>query len=202
MTIVYKGIHRKTTDVLDDYGQAQYLQNVRLRRVGELGRRAGLGKSTMARLDGPVQFMIGAWSNVPFIVNGTGGDVTGNAEPLLWWIGGTLPIPDGHSCARYSVSTSGTVSDVGDFPPLPRRACAGTVTVTGMESGGCRGADYGYQFTISADGVAILTSGCLVNDSAFAAIPAGASLIQFLVMGGCSSPGAPVGSWQISLSAP
>lgn len=95
MTIVYKGIRRKTTDVLDDYGQAQYLQNVRLRRVGELGRRAGLGKSTMAQLAGPVQFMIGAWSNVPFIVNGTGGDVTGNADPLAYWTAATMRIPAG-----------------------------------------------------------------------------------------------------------
>ena len=36
MTIVYQGIRRKTTDVLNDYGQAHYLQNVRLKRVGEL----------------------------------------------------------------------------------------------------------------------------------------------------------------------
>ena len=95
MTIEYKGIRRKTTDVLDDYGQAHYLQNVRLKRVGEMGRRAGLGKSTMAQLAGPVQFMIAGWSNEPFIVNGTGGDVTGNANPLAYWTGATLRIPDG-----------------------------------------------------------------------------------------------------------
>lgn len=95
MTILHKGIRRKTTDVLDDYGQAHYLQNVRFKRVGELGRRAGLGKSTMAQLAGPVQFMIGAWSNEPFIVNGTGGDVTGTSDPLPLWTAATMRIPDG-----------------------------------------------------------------------------------------------------------
>lgn len=95
MTILHKGIRRKTTDVLGDYGQAHYLQNVRLKRVGEMGRRAGLGKSNMAQLAGPVQFMIGAWSNVPYIVNGTGGTVTGNEDPLARWTGATLRIPDG-----------------------------------------------------------------------------------------------------------
>lgn len=95
MTILHKGIRRKTTDVLDDYGQAHFLQNVRLKRVGELGRRAGLGKSTMAKLNGPVQFMIGGTSNEPYIVNGTGGTVEGNADPLPYWTGGTLRIPTG-----------------------------------------------------------------------------------------------------------
>ena len=95
MTILHKGIRRLTTDVLDDYGQAHYLQNVRLKRVGEMGRRAGLGKSTMAQLAGPVQFMIGAWSNVPYIINGTGGSVTGEEDPRALWTGATMRIPDG-----------------------------------------------------------------------------------------------------------
>ena len=95
MTIQYKGIRRKTTDVLDDYGQAHYAQNVRFRRIGELDRRSGIGKSNMAQLAGPVQFMIGGWSNEPFIVNGTGGDVTGNSDPLAYWTAATMVIPDG-----------------------------------------------------------------------------------------------------------
>lgn len=97
MTIQHKGIRRKTTDVLDDYGQAHYLQNVRLKRVGELGRRAGLGKSNMAQLAGPVQFMIGAWSNAPFMVTGTGGDVTGTEDPLALWTAATMRIPGGQA---------------------------------------------------------------------------------------------------------
>ena len=95
MTIEYKGIRRRTTDVLSDYSQAHYLQNARLKRIGELGRRAGLGKSTMAKLTGPVQFMIGSWNYEPYIVNGTGGDVTGNSDPLAKWTGSTLRIPEG-----------------------------------------------------------------------------------------------------------
>ncbi len=95
MTLLCKGIRRRTTDVLDDYGQAHYLQNVRMKRVGEVGRRAGLGKSTMAQLAGPVQFMIAGWSNEPFIVNGTGGSVTGNADPLAYWTAATMRIPGG-----------------------------------------------------------------------------------------------------------
>ncbi len=95
MTIEYKGIRRKMTAVLEDYGQAHYVQNARFKRVGELGRRAGIGKSNMAKLAGPVQFMIGAWSSDSFIVNGTGGDVTGNADPLAYWTGATIRIPGG-----------------------------------------------------------------------------------------------------------
>lgn len=95
MTILHKGIRRKTTDVLADYSQAHYLQNVRFKRVGELGRRAGLGKSTMAQLAGPVQFMIGCWSNESFIVNGTGGDVSAEEDPLPLWSDNVLVIPIG-----------------------------------------------------------------------------------------------------------
>jgi hypothetical protein len=97
VTILHKGIRRKTTDVLDDYGQAHYLQNVRLKRVGEMGRRAGLGKSNMAQLAGPVQFMIGAWSNESFIVSGTGGSVTGTEDPLAYWTAATMRIPGGQA---------------------------------------------------------------------------------------------------------
>jgi hypothetical protein len=126
MTIVYQGIRRKTTDVLDDYGQCQYLQNVRLKRVGELARRAGLGKSTMAQQAGPVQFMIGAWSNVPFIVNGTGGNVFGEEDPLAYWTAATM---------RKIIGTTGQptaphINSVAASPASPRPYPAGTITFT------------------------------------------------------------------------
>lgn len=127
MTIVHKGIRRKTTDVLDDYGQSHYLQNVRLKRIGEMGRRAGLGKSTMAQLAGPVQFMIGAWSNEPFIVNGTGGTVTGNSDPLPLWTGATMRIPDGQvgqPAAPVIVSVTAT--------PATGAYVVGAVTMTAV----------------------------------------------------------------------
>jgi hypothetical protein len=126
MTIVYQGIRRKTTDVLDDYGQCQYLQNVRLKRVGELARRAGLGKSTMAQQAGPVQFMIGAWSNVPFIVNGTGGNVFGEEDPLAYWTAATM---------RKVVGAAGqpaapVINSIAASPASPRPYQAGLITFT------------------------------------------------------------------------
>jgi hypothetical protein len=126
MTILYKGIRRKTTDVLDDYGQAFYMQNVRLKRVGEMGRRAGLGKSTMAQLAGPVQFMIGGWSNEPFIVNGTGGDVTGNANPLAYWTGATMRIPDGEVGQPQAPFVNGVLAT----PLSPQNYVVGQVLFT------------------------------------------------------------------------
>lgn len=127
MTILHKGIRRKTTDVLDDYGQAHYLQNVRLKRVGEMGRRAGLGKSNMAQLAGPVQFMIGAWSNESFIVSGTGGSVTGTEDPLAYWTAATMRIPGGQAgqpVAPTIVSITAT--------PATAAYPAGTVLLTAV----------------------------------------------------------------------
>jgi hypothetical protein len=126
MTIVYQGIRRKTTDVLDDYGQCQYLQNVRLKRVGELARRAGLGKSTMAQQAGPVQFMIGAWSNVPFIVNGTGGDVFGEEDPLAYWTAATMRKVIG----EVGQPANPVINSVSASPPSPQGYTAGVVVFT------------------------------------------------------------------------
>ncbi len=146
MTIQYQGIRRKTTDVLDDYGQAHYLQNVRLKRVGELGRRAGLGKSTMAQLAGPVQFMIGAWSNVPYIVSGTGGTVTGQEDPLSYWTAATMRIPDG----QVGQPAAPTINSVTASPVSPQAYVAGPVTFTpNITYDGLSGAlIYGWQQTL------------------------------------------------------
>lgn len=126
MTVLYKGIRRMTTDVLADYGQAHYLQNVRLKRTGELGRRAGLGKSNMAQQAGPVQFLIGAWSNVPFIVNGTGGDVTGTEDPLALWVGATMRRPGGDA----GVPAAPTINFFTENPASPGIYPVGLVTFT------------------------------------------------------------------------
>jgi len=126
MTIQHKGIRRKITDVLDDYGQAHYLQNVRLKRVGEMGRRAGLGKSTMARQAGPVQFMIGAWSSSPFIVNGTGGTVTGQEDPLAYWTAATMRIPIGD----VGQPAAPTILSITPAPPSGTGYQVGQVTFT------------------------------------------------------------------------
>lgn len=123
---LHKGIRRMTTDVLSDYGEAHYLQNARLKRTGEMGRRAGLGKSNMAQLAGPVQFMIGAWSNAPFIVNGTGGSITGTEDPLALWIGATMRIPGGQA----GVPAAPVINSISELPASPQLYPAGMVTFT------------------------------------------------------------------------
>ena len=146
MTILHKGMRRMTTDVLDDYGQAHYLQNVRLKRVGEVGRRAGLGKSTMAQLAGPVQFMIGAWSNVPYIINGTSGSVTGEEDPLALWTAATMRIPDGLA----GEPAAPVIDSIVYSPTSPQPYTAGTVTMTATVTyDGLSGAlSYSWSWTI------------------------------------------------------
>lgn len=95
MTIIHKGIRRKTTDVLDDYGQAYYAQNWRFKRMGEIGRRPGLGKSNMAQLAGPVQAMICGNLYFPYLVQVTGGNVTATLEPEARWNDPVMFRPDG-----------------------------------------------------------------------------------------------------------
>lgn len=126
MTIEYKGIRRKTTDVLADYGQAHYVQNARFKRVGELDRRAGLGKSTMAQQAGPVRFMIGAWSNGPFIVNGTGGTVTGNDNPLPYWTAATMR----RAVGAVGQPSAPVINAVDANPVSPQVYIVGNVTFT------------------------------------------------------------------------
>jgi hypothetical protein len=95
VTIIHKGIRRLTTDVLADYGQAFYAQNWRYKRMGEIGRRPGLGKSNMAQLAGPVRAMICGNLYFPYLVQITGGDVSATLEPEARWTDPVLDIPDG-----------------------------------------------------------------------------------------------------------
>ncbi len=99
---------------------------MRLKRVGEMGRRAGLGKSTMGIQAGPVQFMIGCWSNEPFIVNGTGGDVFGQGDPLAYWTGATLRKPGG----LVGQPVAPVITAVVAVPASPQVYPAGAVTFT------------------------------------------------------------------------
>ena len=192
MTIEYKGIRRKTTAVLSDYGQCHYLQNVRLKRIGELGRRAGLGKSTMAQLAGPVQFMIGCWNYESFIVNGTSGNITGNANPLPQWTGVTLRIPGGDvgACVVYApVSEAGGFAGGSGTMVLPAAgSCAGTLTFTVIDAG--VPPKYGMSlfgtFMPSAGG---FSPGCNLVGGQALAIPAGTTSILWAVSGGCNGGG-------------
>ncbi len=191
MTIEYKGIRRKTTDILEDYGQAHYVQNVRFKRIGELDRRAGIGKSNMAKLAGPVQFMIGSWNYEPYIINGTGGDVSGNADPLAKWTGATLRIPGGGSgtCVRW-----GPFNDAGDFVgssgtfTLPAAgSCVGTLTFTVIDPSG------GPYYGMALSGTFIPSGGfslpCNSVGAQSIAIPAGTTSITWGVSGGCAGGG-------------
>lgn len=96
MTIVHKGIRRKTTDVAEDYGLAFYAQNWRFKRIGEIGRRPGIGKSNMARLTGPVRSMICGNLFFPYLVQvNDAGDVDATLSPEAHWTDPVMRIPDG-----------------------------------------------------------------------------------------------------------
>ena len=95
MTIIHKGIRRKTTDVLDDYGQAHYAQNWRYRMAGEIGRRPGIGKTDMAKQAGPVLLLgFGSYFE-PYVVQMVGSDVIATADPLPLWADPVMVIPGG-----------------------------------------------------------------------------------------------------------
>lgn len=184
MTIVYKGMRRMTTDVLADYGQAHYLQNVRLKRVGEMGRRAGLGKSNMAQLAGPVQFMIGGWSNVPFIINGTGGSITGTEDPLAHWTAATLRIPGGVGGGPQPWTIAPTVPG-GGAVTLPALAKAGTISFV-ASSNVCFFPGEGVTFYLYIDGVFTYQTACMVNGSDSFPVPVLTSSVEVTMALGCN----------------
>ncbi len=126
MTIVHKGIRRLTTDVLADYGQAFYSQNWRYKRIGEMGRRPGLGKSNMAQLAGPVRAMICGNLYFPYLVQITGGDVTATLEPEAHWNDPVMRIPDGHAGQPQAPIVVSIVAS----PTSPRAYQAGVITFT------------------------------------------------------------------------
>lgn len=126
MTIVHKGIRRKTTDVLADYGQAFYCQNWRFKKLGELGRRPGIGKSNMAQMAGPVQAMIvGNWFS-PYLVQVTGGTVDATLDPLAEWDDPILMVPDG----AVGIPQAPTIVSVDPVPATPSAYQVGQVTWT------------------------------------------------------------------------
>lgn len=95
MTIIHKGIRRRTTDITEDLGLAYYVQNARFRRAGELGRRAGIGKTDMAKQTGPV-LLLGCGSYYePYVVQVVGDSVISTLDPLPLWADPILVIPDG-----------------------------------------------------------------------------------------------------------
>jgi hypothetical protein len=88
---------------------------------------------------------------------------------------------------------------------LPADSCPGQFFFSALEGGGSGGSgadgDYGYSIDVLADGVPILTTGCLVNDSALANIPAGTLVLDYTVTASCLGGLIP-GTWSVSATSP
>jgi len=208
MTIIYRGIKRDVTDLLSDYGQAHYAQNLTFGILGEIGRRAGMGKSTMAKLDGPVVLLSAGWADEPFIVQiTTTGSVVGTRDPNIYWGGGgggggggprkpLIPDPPPPACTvadpqSFSGNDSQTVTK-----NLVANSCAGTVTMTGIGSLE-RSWDLGFLFYVDVDGINAYVSPYLADDSVIFNYPAGALTIDVHVT---DSEALPDGSWTVDIT--
>lgn len=127
MSIIHKGVRRKTTDVHEDYGMAYYAQNWRFKRVGEIGRRPGIGKSNMARLSGPVRAMICGNLYFPYLVQvNDSGSVEATLSPEAKWDEPVMFLPDG----EVGQASAPTINAVVAFPSSPRSYEAGVITFT------------------------------------------------------------------------
>lgn len=150
MTIIHKGVRRRTTDIIDDYGMAYYAQNVRYRRAGEMGRRGGIGKTSMAQQAGPV-LLIGCGSYFePYVVQMVGGDVIATANPTTKWAEPILVTPDG----QVGTPAAPTIVSVTPDPLSPPATYViGAVTFTAAVTyDGLSGA-LSYSWTTPTDGV-------------------------------------------------
>lgn len=164
MTIIHKGIRRKTTDVLDDYGQACYAQNWRFKRMGEIGRRPGLGKSNMAQLAGPVQAMICGNLYFPYLVQVTGGNVTATLDPLARWTDPVMDIPDG----EVGQPAPPTIDSITPNPTSPPATyIIGVVTFTATVTYDGLSGPLAYSWSTPTDGV---NSAVVVTDNANPAV--------------------------------
>lgn len=201
MTILHKGIRRNLSDLANDYGAAQYAKNWTYKRVGEIGRRPGLGKSDMASLGGPVTLMAFGNFYEPYIVQitTTGSVVTTKGALIVGGGGGPLfPPPPPNACSRFAAKTdTGSLSDSVTFT-LPPNACASVLSLTAIEAPVRRGAAYGYAFVVDGDGVNIAGTGCIFDDSQNVNIPQGIQTVRIGITGGCNG-GTDPGTWQVDL---
>lgn len=202
MSILHKGIRRKITAILNDYGSAHYAQNWTFNRVGEIGRRAGLGKSDMASLGGPVILMAFGNFDEPYVVqfDGNGNVITSRVPVIIGGGGGPLfPPPPPPACSLFAnKSANGVDTDSVTFT-LPVQACASVLTCTGMEAAARRGPAYGYSFVVDGDGVNIGATGCLVDDSQAINIDQGIQTVRVGITGGCNDAGGELGTWSLTL---
>lgn len=125
--ILHKGVRRKTTDITDDYGEAYYAQNWRFKRMGEMGRRPGIGKSNMAQLAGPVLSMICGNLYFPYLVQVTsGGNVTSTLNPQGLWNNPVMFRPGGGA----GQPAAPVINFISSSPVSPQIYPVGNVTFT------------------------------------------------------------------------
>jgi hypothetical protein len=91
------------------------------------------------------------------------------------------------SSSTWAIDATDTVSGSFDFP-LPPGANGGSVTVF-TDAPTCLGGPDGTSFVVKADGVAVLTTGCIVNTSQVAIIPPGTLNVHVDVVNNCLGGG-------------
>jgi hypothetical protein len=204
----FAGINRKITPIGGPMGISYYQQNTRMRVDKEIQRRLGMCSTNLPPASAAIIGLAPAYTaNGPIVVTMTLADVIGAANPLPMWRELYLVKPHGDplTCTLWGpFNDSGTTGAAGGHNP-PVGSCQGTVTFTATEFGGGRsgggGSDYGYSVVVTANGVPILTTGCLVNSGAFGSIPLGTTVLAYTVTGGCSGGSVP-GTWSLDFTSP
>lgn len=214
--MTWLGIIRDTTDVDPRPGVSHVQFNTRMQVANELQRRWGYLSSAIAKQSGPILGIASAnGANGNFVTFDLGASTQGFTGTGSTGIDVLPPQPPGPkkrkpkgdrgTCTIWGPFSDGGTAGVSSTFMLPAGSCPGTVHFTSAEAGGSGGSgggsDYGYSVTVLADGVAILTSGCVVNDGSTGVIPAGALVLSYTVTAGCAG-GAIPGSWSISATTP
>lgn len=100
------------------------------------------------------------------------------------------------SASTWSISFTSFTTGGYDFF-LPANANPGTVTVTTL-AGVCGPGPDGTSFVVKADGVTKLTTGCIVNTSQNASIPANTLIVHVDVTNNCLGGGRNAATFTIS----
>lgn len=204
----WAGMNRKITPIGGPGGISYYQQNTRMRVDKELQRRLGMCSTNLPPAGAAIIGLATAYTaNGPIVASLTPTDLIGGVDPLPMWRELYLRRPRGDplTCTLWGpFHDSGATSSAGGHAP-PAGSCSGTVTFTATEFGGGRsgggGSDYGYSAVVTANGVPILTTGCLVNSGAFGIVPAGTTVLAYTVIGGCAG-GATPGTWALDFTSP
>jgi hypothetical protein len=204
----FAGINRKITPIGGPMGISYYQQNTRMRVDKEIQRRLGMCSTNLPKANAAIIGLAAAYTpNGPIVASLTPTDVIGAADPLPMWREMYLRGPRGDpvTCTIWAPHSDSGTSGTSNGFALAAGGCPGTVTFSCAEAGGGGsgggGTDYGYSILVNADGVPILTSGCLVNSGAFAAIPANTLLLSYTVTAGCAG-GSTLGSWSLNFTCP